>query len=108
MPELRRGQVWRADLPDDKQRPVLIVSSDAMNRAQDRTIIVPITTTIRGHEVEVRLDPDRAPVTSVSVVKCDAILTLPKAYLIEYLGPLLNDELNAVDEALRSALGLDW
>lgn len=46
-PAARRGEVWFAEVPGDKRRPVLVLSRDPMGRLLPSVICAPITSTIR-------------------------------------------------------------
>ena len=47
---IRRGEIWWADLPDPRgsepgfRRPILVISSDAFNRSQIRTVVAAVIT----------------------------------------------------------------
>ncbi|MGI9120550.1 MAG: type II toxin-antitoxin system PemK/MazF family toxin [Acidimicrobiales bacterium] len=55
-PVARRGEVWFADVPGDKRRPVLVLTRDPMGRLLHSVICAPITTKVRGLATEVELD----------------------------------------------------
>ncbi len=57
-PEARHGEVWFADVPGDKRRPVLVLSRDPMGRILHSVICAPITSRIRGLTTEVALGRD--------------------------------------------------
>src|SRR5688572_28451130 len=50
-----RGDVWFAEVPGDKRRPVLVLSRDPMGRLLHSVICAPITSNIRGLATEVSL-----------------------------------------------------
>lgn len=50
-----RGEVWFADLPGDKRRPVLVLSRDPMGRILHSVVCAPITSNVRGLTTEVVL-----------------------------------------------------
>jgi mRNA interferase MazF len=52
---VRRGEVWLYEPPDEKRRPVLILTRDEDIDRQFDVIAVPITSTIRGWGTEVEL-----------------------------------------------------
>jgi mRNA interferase MazF len=47
-PAAHRGEVWFAEVPGDKRRPVLVLSRDPMGRLLHSVICAPITSRIRG------------------------------------------------------------
>lgn len=69
-------------------------------------IVVPVSTTIRGYAVEVKVGR-REGLPKTGVVNCDWIVTLPKIQLEERVGTLSAAKLDRLDHALKFALGLD-
>jgi mRNA interferase MazF len=49
------GQVWWADLSDQKVRPVVILTRSAVAPLLGRLLVAPVTTTVRGITTEVSL-----------------------------------------------------
>ena len=68
-PAARRGEVWFADVPGDKRRPILVLSRDPMGRVLHSIICAPITSRVRGLSTEVGLGPEAglAPGTEVAI-----------------------------------------
>ncbi len=83
----------------DKQRPVLILTREAVRPYLARVTVAPITTTIRGLSTEVPvgrangLDHD-------SVVSCDNVVTVPTSAV----GPCVGHWLPAQEPALATAI----
>jgi mRNA interferase MazF len=100
---MRRGEVWWANL--DKRRPVVLVSRDEAYTVRALVIVAPVTTTIRGYAVELKLGK-REGLPGTSVVNCDWLVTVSKADLSERAGALSDTKLAQLDDALRFALGL--
>ncbi|MBU1228319.1 MAG: type II toxin-antitoxin system PemK/MazF family toxin, partial [Actinobacteria bacterium] len=50
---MNRGEVWWAQV--DKRRPVVLVSRDEAYEVRALVIVAPVSTTIRGFSVEVRV-----------------------------------------------------
>ena len=101
---MRRGEIWWARV--DKRRPVVLLSRDEAYEVRAMVIVAPVSTTIRGYAVEVRVGPsDGLPRTGV--VNCDWLVTLPKHRLDERIGQLSRARLGQLDAALSFALGLD-
>ena len=68
---MRRGELWWYERPDEKPRPVLILTRDESIDRQLDVIATPLTTTVRGWDTEVQLDrmtgcPSRACSVSVT------------------------------------------
>jgi mRNA interferase MazF len=55
---LKRGEVWWYERPDEKRRPVLLLTRSEAIEGLNRLVAVPGTTTIRGIRTEVELGPD--------------------------------------------------
>ena len=103
---MRRGEVWWAQLPRPVgRRPVLLLSRDAAYRVRTAVTVAPITRTIRSIPTEVRLNRGDG-VPTRSVVNLDDIVTIPKVLLKERLTELGQDQMRAVDTAIRFALDL--
>ena len=100
---MKRGEVWWATV--DKRRPVLLVSREEAYEVRAMVIVAPVTTTVRGFSVEVKLGK-REGLPRECVVNLDWLVTLPKTDLVERAGALSAAKLRQVDEALRFALGL--
>jgi mRNA interferase MazF len=101
---VRRGEIWWAAV--DKRRPVVLLSRDEAYAVRAMVIAAPISTTIRGFAVEVRVGR-REGLPETSVVNCDWLVTLPKRLLERRIGALSERKLAQLDDALRFALGLD-
>ncbi len=101
---MKRGEVWWARL--DKRRPVVLVSRQEAYAVRALVLVAPVTTTVRGFAVEVRLGR-REGLPRACVVSCDWLVTVPKVDLLERAGTLDGAKLAQLDDALRFALGLD-
>ena len=101
---MKRGEVWWATV--DKRRPVVLVSRDEAYGARALVIVAPVSTTIRGYSVEVRLGR-REGLPRNGVVSGDWLVTLPKVDLEARLGTLGRTKLAQLDDALRFALSLE-
>jgi mRNA interferase MazF len=103
-PAPRRGEVWFADVPGDKRRPVLVLTRDPMSRLLPSVICAPITTTIRGLATEVPLGPD-AGLRSESVANFDNAFLLARHHLVRRLGRAGTATMAAACTALSIAAG---
>lgn len=101
---MRRGEVWWAQV--DKRRPVVLISRDEAYEVRALVIVAPVSTTMRGFSVEVRVGKKEGLPRS-GVVNCDWLVTVPKQDLIERAGTLSEAKTAKLDNALRFALGLE-
>ena len=101
---MKRGEIWWATV--DKPRPVCLLSRDEAYDVRALVITAPVSTTIRGFAVEVKVGK-REGLSHASVINCDWLVTIPKARLERRLGVLSTTKLEALDASLRFALGLD-
>lgn len=100
---MRRGEIWWAKL--DKRRPVVLVSRDEAYVVRALVIVAPVSTTVRGLAVEVKVGRTEG-LPRGGVVNCDWLVTVPKDDLLERAGSLTAARLHQLDDALRFALGL--
>lgn len=99
---MRRGEVWWHEPPDEKARPVLILTSDAHIDRQLDVIAAPATRTVRGWDTEVELGPqDGMPVECVLSVG-NTLLT-QKALLTQRITKLGPEKMDQVCQALARA-----
>lgn len=101
---MRRGEIWWARL--DKRRPVVLVSRQEAYAVRALVIVAPVSTTIRGFSVEVKVGRAEG-LPKPGVINCDWLVTVPKADLVERAGSLSAAKSVLLDDALRFALGLD-
>ncbi len=101
---MRRGEIWWAQV--DKRRPVVLLSRPEAYRVRAMVIVAPVTSTIRGFSLEVRVGRTEGLPKS-AVINADWLVTLPQADLLDRIGALSAEKLARLDEALRFALGLD-
>jgi mRNA interferase MazF len=103
-PAARRGEVWFADVPGDKRRPVLVLSRDPMGGLLHSVICAPITSRIRGIETEVALARD-AGLQHKSVANFDNTFLLSRRRLVRRLGRADAATMRAACRALAIAAG---
>lgn len=112
-PKVRRGEVYMVDLDpvvgheQGGRRPFLLVSIDPMNRSAARMAIgMPLTTTDRGNELHVRLDPPEAGLTRVSFAMPEMARSISTERLQRKLGFASPDTLEAVAKRVGILIGL--
>jgi mRNA-degrading endonuclease toxin of MazEF toxin-antitoxin module len=105
--QLRRGDIWKADIPNPAT-PHLVVLLSANSGVEQRSNITVgvVTSTIRALDAEVRLDPAFDDVDHLCVVNLDEIVTIPKRLLVEHRGKMRDTKMLEVEQALHRALGM--
>ncbi|CAN5669998.1 type II toxin-antitoxin system PemK/MazF family toxin [soil metagenome] len=103
-PAPHRGDVWFAEVPGDKRRPVLVLTREPMGRLLHSVICAPITSTIRGLATEVALGSE-AGLVADSVANFDNTLLLDRTRLIRRLGRASPATLEEACRALATAVG---
>jgi len=109
-----RGEVWRAD-PGGRRgseqqgvRPVVIIQNDVVNRGGNTVLVVPFTSnTNRAALPSALLVPAGTGGLSVdSVALCHQLCVLDKTGLLNKLGTLPAEILEAIESKLRFTLAL--
>lgn len=106
-PTPSRGEIWYADVPMDKLRPVLVMTRDPMGRLLDSVICAPITRRMRGVSTEVSIGPE-AGLAHDSVVNFDNTMLLHRTRLLRRMGRASVDTMEAACEALAIAVDCHW
>jgi mRNA-degrading endonuclease toxin of MazEF toxin-antitoxin module len=92
----------------DKDRPAMVISSDALNRHALDVCLVPITS-VEHHKFSLRvpLRQGEGGLSRPSWAKCDQVTTLEKT-LVRFppLGALSATTLARIEDAIRAALEL--
>ncbi len=102
----KRGDVCLVKL--DKDRPALVISTDALNRHALDICVVPITSIEhRKFSLRVALRPGEGGLYRASWAKCDQVTTLDKN-LVRYppLGRIFGVTLSQIEAAIKTALQL--
>ena len=99
-----RGEVWWADIPGDKVRPVLILTRDRFIPRLRSVLVAPVTTAVRSIPTEVELgSEDGMPRTCAA--NFDNTFTLGRSRLQERITALSEHRLEEVCSAYRFAAG---
>lgn len=99
-----RGEMWWCEMPEIGRRPVVVLSRDAVIPRHRRALIAPCTTTIRGLQSEVLLEPGDDPVPLRSAVNLDSIESVSIAILVERLGRVAEARMREICTALAVAV----
>jgi mRNA interferase MazF len=106
---MRRGEVWwvnfdpSAGMEIKKQRPAVILTVNALNKARGTVVVVPLSTSAKPHP------PIVVPLPSAgdnSVVVCDQLCAADKRCFGKQIGVLSASDLNALTESVKIVLGL--
>jgi mRNA interferase MazF len=111
---MKRGEIYYADLNPtrgseiNKQRPVLIVSNDANNRAANTITVLPITSNVkRVYPFEVLLARGQGGLPRASKIQAQKIRTISKERLQGRLAGRLDAALmRKAESAMRLHLDL--
>ncbi len=102
-PQPERGDVWFADVPGDKHRPVVVLTRSSVLPRLTTILVAPVTTRVREIPTEVSLGPAQG-LARRCVANFDNILPLPKQKLIHHVGRLSTPELQRACAAARFAI----
>ena len=114
MVNVRRGEVWWADLSEPIgsspgfRRPVVIVQGDALNRSNVRTTIcVPLTSNLTWAEApgNVLLNASTTGLKKDSVANVSQIVTVDREVLMEQVGKLSESKLDLILRGIDTVLG---
>lgn len=104
MATLHRGDVWWADVPGDKRRPVLILTRQPFIDHLHSVIVAPVTTRLRDIPTEVPLGEEHG-MASDCAANFDNVFTLSKAEFVERITRLDDVTMDLVCVAHRFAVG---
>jgi mRNA interferase MazF len=82
-----QAELWLMETPNQKRRPVLIVSRDEVIPVLNNVVVAPVTSTIRDIPSCVAVGPDEG-VDHDSVATFDNLAAVPKSVLTVRLGSL--------------------
>ena len=101
---MKRGEIWWAELPGPVgNRPVIILTRDAVLEKIGSIVVALVTRTIRQLPTEVVLGRRQGlPVSCVASL--DNILTVPRHRLIRLMGACDADKIEELNQAIKTAL----
>ena len=111
MTDIKRGQIYMADLSPvigSEQggiRPVVVIQNDVGNRFSPTVIVAAITGRIK------KSLPTHTVLRSTGLLRnsiciLEQIRTVDKSRLLDYVGEVSKDEMNAIVEALSKSLDI--
>ena len=80
-------QIWLMETPNQKRRPVLIVSRDEVIPFLNNVVVAPVTSTLRDIPTCIRVGPSEG-IDHDSVASFDNLAAVPKSVLTTRLGQL--------------------
>ena len=84
---ITQGDIWLMEPPNDKRRPVLIITRNEAIDVLNNLVVAPLTSTVRSIPTCIALGPDQG-IDRDSVASFDNIASVPKALLVRQLGTL--------------------
>lgn len=113
---MKRGDLFRVRRPKahdaktrdpKKSRVFAVVSRQPLIDSRFSTVIcAPVYSTRQGLVTEVLVGPEQG-LKHESSVHCDALVSLPKSALTDFIGQLGGAQLRQLNEALRVALAVE-
>ncbi len=108
---MRRGDLYRIRRPGGgdpkKSRVFVVVSRQTLIDSRFSSVIcAPVYTRGEGLATEVSVGVDQGLLHDSSIL-CDALVSLPKSALTNFVGSLSWDRIRALDQALRVALEVE-
>lgn len=103
---MKRGEIWWVRFPPPVgRRPAVLISRNQAYQVRNAVTVVPLTRTTRGIQAEVALGAaDGVPHSSAA--NADAIATIPKHWIEQYLTTLPSAKMESMERAIRFALDL--
>ena len=101
---MQRGDVWFAATPGG-DRPVLVLTRDAVADRIDSVVVAALTRTVRGLISELELTPEEDGVPTHCVVNFDNLHTLPKAAFRRHVTTLPSPRMVHACRTLEAATG---
>jgi mRNA interferase MazF len=108
---MQKGEIWLADLnpilgtEQSGQRPVVIISGNAMNSHFDMVITCPLSSKIKNFIGNVILEPSPTNgLTQKSEILVFQIRSISKVRLTKYVGIITNDQMEKIEENLNKIL----
>jgi mRNA interferase MazF len=103
-PVLHRGDVWWANVPGDKTRPVVVLTRERFVSRLDPVLVAPVTSRVRHIPTEVALGTDDG-MPQACAVNFDNVFTLRRSRFERLLSRLTDERLHEICAAYRFAAG---
>jgi mRNA interferase MazF len=96
-----QAELWLVETPNQKRRPVLVVSRDAVIPVVNSVVVAPVTSTIRRIPTCIPVGRDQG-IDHDSVATFDSLAAVPKSVLTTRLGSLGLDGRSQICRALAA------
>ncbi|CAN5899597.1 type II toxin-antitoxin system PemK/MazF family toxin [soil metagenome] len=104
MTDPHRAEIWWADVPGDKTRPVLILTRERFVAPLNSVLVAPLTTAVRDIPTEVLFTPAEG-LPRTCAANFDNLFTLRKVRLREFIAAAPPGRLDEICRAYRFAAG---
>lgn len=94
-----QAELWLMETPNQKRRPVLVVSRDEVIPVLNNVVVAPVTSTLRDIPTCIPVGPEEG-IDHDSVATFDNLAAVPKSVLTARLGGLGTDGRRQICEAL--------
>ncbi|MBK9736529.1 MAG: type II toxin-antitoxin system PemK/MazF family toxin [Saprospiraceae bacterium] len=108
---MKKGEIWMAGLNPNRgkeqsgQRPIVIISGNAMNSHFDLVISCPLSTKIKNFIGDVILEPSKTNgLKKKSEILVFQVKSISKDRLVQRLGQINTNEMAEVDDNLNKIL----
>ena len=98
---VNQGEIWLLETPDDKTRPVLILSRNEAIPVLKAVVVAPVTSTLRRIPTCLSVGTDEG-LDHESVATFDSATTVPKAFLTTRLGALAPSRRHELCDAIAA------
>ena len=111
-PELRRGQIYLADLSpvvgseQGGVRPVVVIQNEWGNRHSPTVIVAACTSKLDKHKIPTHVTVSGIGLEKKSVLLLEQIRTIDKSRLKGFVGEIDPKNLDALDKAIKVSLGV--
>ena len=111
-PELRRGQIYLADLSpvvgseQGGVRPVVVIQNEWGNRHSPPVIVAAITSKLDKNKIPTHVTDSGIGLEKKSVLLLEQIRTIDKSRLNGFVGEIGPENLDALDKAIKVSLGV--
>jgi mRNA interferase MazF len=107
---VRRGDLYRVRRPPGDPKPArvfVVASRPTLIESRFSTVIcAPVFSSRDGLSTQVDVGPAEG-LKRDSSIHCDALMSIPKSALTDYVGSLSDENVALLDRALRIALALE-